>query len=452
MFFFIKGVIARLFIVVLAIFAFLSIGLAGEEQRKPPAARTSGTLGPQVMRAVSEIQEMMSPEDEEDEPDLLGAKEALDELYERRYERMNDFEKSTVLSFFTNYYLTIEDYAGALGIFEEILTIETLREDTRLRTLRSLGQLYAAEENWDNSIRYYQEWRDLSLVEDDLVFRGLSYAYYQLEQYPESLPLWLSYMDIVLTEGEELGRDDYAYLNGLYFTLEDFESALDLTKTMIVKFDNPTDWQNLSAIYATLEDEPRRVQSLNLYYLKGLMDDETRYLNLGQSMAGLEAPYSGAKIISEGIDREVIEADVDNVTTFAQMLLISNEVEEAVQPAAQAAELDETGNSYDTLGYIHYVMNNYELASEAFNNALEKGELSDRNDTLLFLARSELALQEFDSALEAANEAGESTDERVIKSARDFVRLIEGRRSFYTTIAQRKADAIDFYRGYPPLD
>ena len=58
-----------------------------------------------------------------------------------------------------------------------------------------------------------------------------------------------------------------------------------------------------------------------------------------------------------------------------------------------AAELDETGNSYDTLGYIHYVMNNYELASEAFNNALEKGELSDRNDTLLFLARSELALQ-----------------------------------------------------------
>ena len=126
-------------------------------------------------------------------------------------------------------------------------------------------------------------------------------------------------------------------LTGLYFTLEDFESALDLTKTMIVKFDNPTDWQNLSAIYATLEDEPRRVQSLNLYYLKGLMDDETRYLNLGQSMAGLEAAYSGAKIISEGIDREIIEADVDNVTTFAQMLLISNEVEEAVQPASHSS-------------------------------------------------------------------------------------------------------------------
>ena len=43
---------------------------AGEEQRAPPEARTSGTLGPQVMRAISEIQELMQPEDEDDEPDL----------------------------------------------------------------------------------------------------------------------------------------------------------------------------------------------------------------------------------------------------------------------------------------------------------------------------------------------------------------------------------------------
>ena len=144
MYFLVKNILERHILVFFGCVLLSSVIIAGEEQRKPPEARTSGTLGPQVMRAVSEIQEMMSPEDEDDEPDLAGAKEALDELYERRYERMNDFEKSTVLSFFTNYYLTIEDYAGALGIFEEILTIETLREDTRLRTLRSLGQLYAA--------------------------------------------------------------------------------------------------------------------------------------------------------------------------------------------------------------------------------------------------------------------------------------------------------------------
>ena len=36
-----------------------SLVLAGEEQRAPPEARTAGTLGPAVMRAISEIQELM---------------------------------------------------------------------------------------------------------------------------------------------------------------------------------------------------------------------------------------------------------------------------------------------------------------------------------------------------------------------------------------------------------
>ena len=135
--------------------------LAGDEQRAPPEARTSGTLGAQVLRAITQIQEMMQPEDEDDEPDLAGAKAELDELYERRFERMNDFEKSTVLSFYTNYYLTTEDYPGAIGIYEQMLDIETLREDTRLRTYRSLGQLYAAEEEWQKSIDNLEAWNSL---------------------------------------------------------------------------------------------------------------------------------------------------------------------------------------------------------------------------------------------------------------------------------------------------
>ena len=196
---------------------------AGEEQRAPPAARTSGTLGPAVLRAISEIQELLQPEDEEDEPDYAGAKAELDELRERRFDRMNDFEKSTLLSFYTNYYLNTEDYIGAIGIFEEMLLIETLREDQRLRTHRSLGQLLASEEQWQGSIDNYQEWRNLSVEEDEIVYRGLSYGHYQLEEFEEAKPFWIDRMELMLATGETLDRDDYSYLNGIYFTLEDYQ-------------------------------------------------------------------------------------------------------------------------------------------------------------------------------------------------------------------------------------
>lgn len=425
--------------------------LAGEEQRAPPEARTSGTLGPAVMRAISEIQELMQPEDEDDVPDLVRAKEELDDLYERRFDRMNDFEKSTLLNFYTNYYLNTEDYPGAIDIFLQMLDIETLRSDIRLRTHRSLGQLYASEENWEGSIEHYEQWRNLSEIEDEIVYRGLSYAHYQLENFEEAKPFWIARMEMLLDAGETLERDDYGYLNGIYFTLEDYASALDLTKTMIMLFDNRSDWQNLSALYSSLEQDDRGVQALNIFYLRGMIEDDTRYINLAQSLAGIDIPYGGAEILAEGIEKDIVERDEENLTRLTQMHLMASEFDDAVGPATAAAEADETGNGYDTLGYIQYVRREYEAAVEAFEAAVDKGGLNDRSDTLMFLSRAQLELQNFDEAEEAATDAADAGDERSSRSARDFIRVIDGRRSYYATIAQRKADAIDFYQPYPSL-
>lgn len=427
------------------------LALAGEEQRAPPEARSAGTLGQQVLRAISSIQVHMSPEDPDDEPDMAAAKEELDELYERRYERMNDFEKSTTLSFYTNYYLTNEDYVNALLIFEQILTIETLREDQRLRTLRSLGQLYAAEEDWQGSIDNYVTWRELSLEEDPIVYRGLSYAHYQMEEFVEALPYWLQYMQYNLDAGEELDRDDYTYLNGIYFTIEDYGKALDLIKTMIVLFDDPRDWLNLSAVYASVDDEERRVRSLNMAYLRGHVDDENRHLNLGQSLAGMDIPLTGEKIIKAGLDASYVEVTVENLTTLTQMYLIGSDFRNAIPSARQVAELSDSGDGYDTLGYVHYVLNEYDDAADAFQSAIDKGELSDRSSTYLFLSRSLLELDKFEEALAAAKVSGEAGGEREQKSAADYVRFIEGTQARFNLLATRRADAIDFYETYPPL-
>lgn len=425
--------------------------LAGEEQRAPPEARSAGTLSEAVMRAISDIQEMMTPEDPNDPPDLDGAKVALDELRDRRFERMNDFEKQTLLQFYTNYYLTLENYPEAIRIFRQILDIEDLREDVRLRTLRSLGQLEAAEENWRESIDFYQQWRELSLEEDDIVYRGLAYAHYQIEEFSEALPHWIAYMEMVKAEGGELGRDDYAFLNGLYFTLEDYPNALELTKTMVMLFDNPIDWTNLYAIFSTLDNETRRVQAMNLVYLKGYFDDETPFLNLGQSLAGAEIPLSGSRIIEAGYAGGFVEENAENYTVLTQMYLIGNDFQRALEPGRRAAEMDETGDGYDTLGYIHYVLRDYAAAVEAFQSALNKGQLSDVADTHLFLARSLLELNRFDEAAEAARDAAEAGDTNDQQAANNYLRYINDSKTRFNILAERREAAQDFYRAYPPI-
>lgn len=438
-------------VLALASFAPAGPASAGEEQRAPPQARTAGTLGPQVMRAIAEIQELMSPEDPDEPPDLERAKQELDELRARRWERMNDFEKSTLLSFYSNYYLGTEDYLGAIGVFEEILLIENLREDQRLRTLRSLGQLYAAEERWQDSIDNYTLWRGLSLEEDAIVFKGLSFAHNQLEQNEQALPYWLDYMDMMLLQGQELVRQDYAYLQGIYFILERFEDALDLTKSMIVLFNDSRDWLNLVAVYGSLDREERRVQSLNLAYLAGHVDDENRYMNLGQSLAGQDVPLNGAKIIEEGLELGIIEPVEDNLTIATQMHLIASTFADALPLAERLAEVSETGDGYDTVGYIHYILNDYEAASRAFQDALDKGDLNSRSDTLLFLARSLLELDDFDGARSAARQAADAGDEDEREAAGDYLQFIAITERRYNIIEERKADSIDYYEPYPPI-
>ncbi|MDP2283979.1 MAG: hypothetical protein Q8L06_07560, partial [Pseudohongiella sp.] len=106
-------------------------GQSGQSgQRQPPPTRSSDTLSDRVYRAIAEIQGMMTPEDTNKQPDLVGAKRALDALNER-YDSLNDFEKSTLLNFYTNYYLSTDDTANAMRTFERILQIVNLREDAR---------------------------------------------------------------------------------------------------------------------------------------------------------------------------------------------------------------------------------------------------------------------------------------------------------------------------------
>ncbi|PCJ18818.1 MAG: hypothetical protein COA96_16555, partial [SAR86 cluster bacterium] len=213
------------------------------------------SLSDEIKDIITLVQDLMQPEDNTVSPDMDAAKQLLDELYNEAYASMNNFEKSTVLSFYTNYYLALDDYPEAIRSFEQFLGIEQQQENVRLRTLRSLGQLHAVEENWRDSISFYDQWRAESVDEDDVVYRGLSQAYYQLESWQDALEHWRAYMEFQRADDVELNRDDYSYLNGLYFTLSDFDSALETTKEMILLFNDPKDWQNLRAIFSELDDQ-----------------------------------------------------------------------------------------------------------------------------------------------------------------------------------------------------
>ena len=92
-------------------------------------------------------------------------------------------------------------------------------------------------------------------------------------------------MDMLRAEGRDLGKNVYGLLNLMYIELEDYDNAHDVTKTMVGLFDEASDWRNLSAIYGYLDDDAKRIQTMELSYRKGYFSNEAEYLNLAQSLA-----------------------------------------------------------------------------------------------------------------------------------------------------------------------
>jgi tetratricopeptide (TPR) repeat protein len=410
-------------------------------QRQPPPTRTSDTLSDRVYRAISEIQEMMTPEDTAAQPDLAGAKRALDSLNER-YDSLNDFEKSTMLNFYTNYYLATDDIPNAMATFERILRIENLREDARLRALLSLGQLYASEDRFDEAIVTLGQWRELSLNENATVFQILALAYYNKQDFPQAVPFLISHMDMLRVEGRTIGKNIYGLLNLMYIEMEDYQNAHDVTKTMVGLFDEASDWRNLGAIYGFLDDEGKRIQTMELSYRKGYFSNESEYLNLAQSLAGQDAPMRGIKILEDGLEKGVVETNEANLRRLTQMYIMASEFEDAVEPAKRLTEVANDGESWDYLGYVHLMNRDYASAASAMQTALERGGLENQGEVQLSLARALVELDRFDEALVAAQRA----QNLGTNNATQFVTFVQASKDRHEAIANRKQESIEYYQ------
>jgi tetratricopeptide (TPR) repeat protein len=228
----------------------------------------------------------------------------------------------------------------------------------------------------------------------------------------------------------------------MYIELEDYENALEVTRTMVGLFDEASDWRNLAAIYGYLEDDAKRVQTLELTYRKGYFASEGDYLNLAQSLAGVDAPVRGIKVLEDGIEKAVVEENDANLRRLTQMYIMASEFVDALEPAQRLTELANDGEAWDYLGYVYLMNRDYANAATAMQTALERGGLENRGEVQLSLARALVELDRFDEALAAAESARAAGQ----NNAAQFVTFVQSSKDRHAALQTRKEESIAYYR------
>lgn len=193
--------------------------------------QVSGSTG----LVLEEVQSLLRPNKPGAEANYVRAKLLLDELREI-FEELEHIDRAALLDFYADYFLAQDDIPETINSYERILDIRVLRPDYQLRSLRSLGQLYEKEENWNEAIDSYNCWRALSTKEDARVFIGLANSYRKLDEAALAIHHLLKYMGALEIDGKIADENLYLVLKELYYETDDFTAAAEVTRKMTALF------------------------------------------------------------------------------------------------------------------------------------------------------------------------------------------------------------------------
>lgn len=371
-------------------------------QRKPPQARSSQTLSKRVSSRVIEVMDFRDAEDYTSALEVLGE---IKEMYDD--ERLNDREKHTMWLFYATIAQIQEKYSEAIGFWSEIIAMEdVLTTDQLEQALSSTGALHFVLEQYREAIAIYL--RLIDIVEEpsaDTYYR-VGTAHYSLDEYEESIPYILRNMELVRAKEEQVPEGTYSLLRAMYYTIEDYESTLQILREMIVLFNEPGDWLFMAGMQSQLDQFDEQAWTYYVSNVMGYLDAESQIMSLASLLYNYDNPYGAAMVVEKGMASEVIEENVDNLSSLSLFYQVAREDAKAVIPLTRAAEMSDDGELYNRIGIIYSNMGDFEKAAEAFDIALEKGDLDRADQVYIRQAVAYYQLNRFDEGIKAATEAG----------------------------------------------
>jgi tetratricopeptide (TPR) repeat protein len=306
--------------------------------------------------------------------------------------RLNPYERSLVYQMYGYLANGREDYAKAAEYFEKSLEGDALPPAQVTNMRFNIAQLYMALERWEDAIAALEKWFTETEAQDikpnSNAYYTLAIAYYQLgldrddEALKDKALIPAKKAVEIATKPQERWLQ---LLLALYLEKKDYKNALPVLEQVVSLYPKKTYWLQLSAIYGELGMDQQSLAAQQLAYHQGLLSEDRELRRLAELYLYYEIPYRAARVMEKGFEEGKIEKDAKSLELYANSLLAAKEYERAFEPLKEAAELSETGNLYLTLGQLYLQREDWDNATSALRNAVEKGELRNPCNSELLL-------------------------------------------------------------------
>lgn len=348
--------------------------------------------------------------------------EALDMVQSFLRAELNDYERAMGEQLLGYSLIAMDRLAEAVPRFERALELDALPNNAHFSLMRSLAQLYAAQEQWQKSIdlmTQYLDYQPEASAEDRIV---LGQAHVQLGRHREALP-WVR--GAIARAGDEARESWYQLELAVHFELQDHPAALRVLKQLVARWpDRLRYWEMMAGVHQALGQDKEALAALMAAYNGGLIQDQAKLLNLVRMSLYVDLPYQAGRMLEQAMADGRIDADRANLELLLQAWTAARELELAVAVIDRLAPLTKDGELFVRKARLMMDQNQWQSTLEAARQALELGDIDRPGQAWLMIG---IALMELDQLRESrqAFQRAQEFDADSRRQAREWQRFVE---------------------------
>lgn len=393
---------------------------SGRKTRRTPA------LKEKTYKALGEAQTKMEA------GDYAGALAILDSL--RADQGLNSYERAMTWNFTAYVYSSQEKYQQSINAFKQVLAQPDIPEGLELQTLYSLAQLYLVSEDAnEEAIATLKKWFSLAVNPAPSAYVLLAQAYFRMDNFKAAVAEGEKAMAAAAKLGEQPQELLLQLLRAGYVELGNNPKLIDVLELLVKLYPKGDYFAHLSAIYGEQGDEKRQLLTLEAAYDGGYLSKQNQYLALGSLLMSNEVPYKSAKVLTEGMEKKIVEESVTNLRLLAQAWLIAQEPHEAIKVLQKAAKKSDDGELYVRLGQSYADLDEWQNCINSTREGLKKGKLEREDSANVTLGVCLYNNEDLDGAIEAFARARK--DERSRKFADQWISFLRGEKDRRQRIA-----------------
>ena len=338
---------------------------AKAEERYPNATRTApdGKASRKIGAKLTEMNDLYAEED------LAGARQVAEEILADA--EANDYEKAYAAQFAAQAAYEADDLDTAISYQRQVVELDSLDNDGHFNAMLTLAQMQAAHEKYAESIETFDRFfaESGSTDADALMSRGQ--ALYFVERYAEAAES----VQQAINAADEPKPQWQSLLMQIYLESDDVAGAVQQAEQVVAA--QPDDRRallNLAVVYQQADMMDKAVEVLERLRAGGQLENANEYNQLYVTYLNMEGyERQAAEVINEGLDKGVLQPDMNTYLALAQAYYFSDQPGPAIEAYRKAAPLDDDGETYLNLAKVLYQEDRVAEAAQAAQQALDKG-------------------------------------------------------------------------------